>query len=180
MAVSLGKLKAFCRCQILAAVKRITYQLIFHPAADIIEPTCVRQGKRRRSAAYGKAEMNFIGVYGMKVKEIAEILKADILNEGDMEQEVKTACGSDMMSDVLAFVKDQSVLLTGLMNPQVIRTAEMMDMHCVVFVRGKQGDASVIDLAREKNITLLASPYRMFTACGLLYSSGLRGGCDIS
>lgn len=73
----------------------------------------------------------------MQVKDIVDILKCQILVEGDLEQEVKTACGSDMMSDVLAFVKDQSVLLTGLMNPQVVRTAEMMDMHCIVFVRGK-------------------------------------------
>ena len=74
----------------------------------------------------------------MKVKDIVEILKCQVLNEANMEEEVKTACGSDMMSDVLAFVKDQSVLLTGLMNPQVVRTAEMMDMHCIVFVRGKK------------------------------------------
>ncbi|MEG1427325.1 MAG: DRTGG domain-containing protein [Oscillospiraceae bacterium] len=116
----------------------------------------------------------------MKVSDIAQILKAEVLVKGDMEQEVITACGSDMMSDVLAFVKDQSVLLTGLMNPQVVRTAEMMDMHCVVFVRGKGVDPGVLALAKEKSITVLASPYRMFTACGLLYSNGLRGGCDIS
>lgn len=116
----------------------------------------------------------------MKIAEIAQILKAEILMEGNMDEEVVTACGSDMMSDVLAFVKDQSVLLTGLMNPQVIRTAEMMDMHCVVFVRGKDVDGKVLELAKEKGITVLASPYRMFTACGLLYESGLRGGCTIS
>ena len=102
-----------------------------------------------------------------------------LLNEANMEEEVKTACGSDMMSDVLAFVKDQSVLLTGLMNTQVVRTAEMMDMHCIVFVRGKKIDPNVVALARQKEITVLASPYRMFTACGLLYSNGLRGGCEI-
>ena len=104
----------------------------------------------------------------MKVKDIVEILKCQVLNEANMEEEVKTACGSDMMSDVLAFVKDQSVLLTGLMNPQVVRTAEMMDMHCIVFVRGKKIDPNVVALARQKEITVLASPYRMFTACGLL------------
>jgi len=119
------------------------------------------------------------GENNMKVKDIVGILKAEVLFEGNMEEEVVTACGSDMMSDVLAFVKDQSVLLTGLMNPQVIRTAEMMDMHCVIFVRGKQSDDTVISLAKEKNITILATPYRMFTACGLLYDAGLRGGCDI-
>ncbi len=116
----------------------------------------------------------------MKVSDIVEILKAQVLVEGNMDEEVVTACGSDMMSDVLAFVKDQSVLLTGLMNPQVVRTAEMMDMHCVIFVRGKGGDESVLELARQKGITILSSPYRMFTACGLLYSNGLRGGCDIT
>ena len=93
----------------------------------------------------------------MKVKDIVDILKCQVLNEGDMEEEVKTACGSDMMSDVLAFVKDQSVLLTGLMNPQVVRTAEMMDMHCIVFVRGKKIDPNVVALARQKEITVLAS-----------------------
>ena len=116
----------------------------------------------------------------MQVKDIVDILKCQILVEGDLEQEVKTACGSDMMSDVLAFVKDQSVLLTGLMNPQVVRTAEMMDMHCIVFVRGKPVNQQVLDLAEMKDMTVLRSPYRMFTACGLLFENGLRGGCDIS
>lgn len=116
----------------------------------------------------------------MKVRDVVQILKADILVEGDLDTEVRTACGSDMMSDVLAFVKDQSVLLTGLTNPQVVRTAEMMDMHCIIFVRGKEVDDAILELAREKEITVLKTPYRMFTACGLLYTNGLSGGCDIS
>ena len=115
----------------------------------------------------------------MKVNDIIAILKAEVLNEGDLNQEVKTACGSDMMSDVLAFVNEKTVLITGITNPQVVRTAEMMDMHCIIFVRGKKIDPAVVDLAREKDITVLATPYRMFTACGLLYDSGLRGGCNI-
>lgn len=114
----------------------------------------------------------------MKVRDIISILDAKILAEGDLDAEVKTACGSDMMSDVLAFVKDQSVLLTGLMNPQVVRTAEMMDMRCVIFVRGKEVDPAVIQLAQQKEITILQTRYRMFTACGLLYTNGLRGGCE--
>lgn len=116
----------------------------------------------------------------MTVRDIIAILKAEVINEGNLGEEVKTACGSDMMSDVLAFVKDQSVLLTGLMNPQVVRTAEMMDMHCIIFVRGKNIDPNVIELAKQKDITVLATHYRMFTACGLLFSNGLRGGCDIA
>ncbi len=123
--------------------------------------------------------LNKKGTILMKVSEIAEILKAEIIVEGNMEENVLTACGADMMSDVLAFVKDQSVLLTGLVNPQVVRTAEMMDMHCIVFVRGKRVDETIMNLAKERNMTLLCSPYRMFTACGLLYDNGLRGGCNL-
>lgn len=106
----------------------------------------------------------------MKVSDIVDILKCEVLVEGDLEAEVKTACGSDMMSDVLAFVKDQSVLLTGLMNPQVVRTAEMMDMHCIIFVRNKKPDDAILNLADMKDITILATPYRMFEACGILYN----------
>jgi hypothetical protein len=80
-----------------------------------------------------------------------------------------------MMSDVLAFVKDQSVLLTGLVNLQVVRTAEMMDMLCIVFVRGKKPTAEIIALAKEFGIVLLQSPLRLFSACGLLYQNGLNG-----
>ncbi|CDZ23864.1 hypothetical protein CCDG5_0735 [[Clostridium] cellulosi] len=113
----------------------------------------------------------------MLVSEIRDILDAEIITGADkLDTEVKSACGSDMMSDVLAFVKDQSVLLTGLVNPQVVRTAEMMDMRCIIFVRGKRPDSSVISLANERGIILLCTKHRMFVACGLLYSHGLRGG----
>ena len=115
----------------------------------------------------------------MIVKDIIDILEGEIICEGDLEQEIKTACGSDMMRDVLAFVKDQSVLLTGLVNPQVVRTAEMMDMACIVFVRGKIPDESIIRLAEQRGITLMKTRYRMFTACGLLYTNGLSGGTKV-
>ena len=116
----------------------------------------------------------------MTVRDIKEILKATILCEGEsLDSEVHTACGSDMMSDVLAFVKDQSVLLTGLVNSQVVRTAEMMDMLCIVFVRGKQPDQATLDLAQQRGMAVMTTPYPMFTACGLLYESGLKGGCDV-
>ena len=115
----------------------------------------------------------------MVVKDLIDILKAKVILRGDLDAEIKTACGSDMMSDVLAYVKDQSVLLTGLVNPQVVRTAEMMDMLCIIFVRGKEPNEDIINLARTRDITLMSTPYRMFTACGLLYSNGLRGGCEV-
>ena len=113
----------------------------------------------------------------MKVKEIAEILEGKVLCcEHLTDTEVKTACGSDMMSDVLAFVKDQAVLVTGLCNPQVIRTAEMMDITCIVFVRSKKPDENMIEMAKEREIPLLCTGHRMFSTCGMLYEKGLRGG----
>ncbi|WP_066713401.1 DRTGG domain-containing protein [Clostridium sp. Marseille-P299] len=113
----------------------------------------------------------------MTVGDVRKILDAKVIcGESYMDRVVHTACGSDMMSDVLAFVKDQSVLLTGLCNTQVIRTAEMMDMVCVVFVRGKQPDETMVSLANEKEIPLLSTELRMFTACGMLYENGLHGG----
>jgi predicted transcriptional regulator len=113
----------------------------------------------------------------MTVNDIKEILKAKIIcGEEFLSKEVHTACGADMMSDVLAFVKDQSVLLTGLSNSQVVRTAEMMDIVCIVFVRGKKPDEAMIELAIERGIPLLCTGHRMFSACGMLYQNGLHGG----
>ena len=113
----------------------------------------------------------------MKISEIAKLLDAEVLcGEDKLDCEVKSACGCDMMSDVLAFVKEQSVLVTGLCNPQVIRTAQMMDMVCIVFVRGKIPPAEVIELAHREGIALLASKERMYIACGKLYCAGLSGG----
>ncbi len=112
----------------------------------------------------------------MTIADIQTILKAEIVCGDNLNAEVHNACGSDMMSDVLAFVKDQSVLLSGLVNTQVVRTAEMMDMLCIVFVRGKEPTAEMIELAKGFGIVLMKTPLRMFTACGLLYQNGLAGG----
>ena len=113
----------------------------------------------------------------MKISEIQTILNAELICGADLlESEVFTACGSDMMSDVLAFVKEQAVLLSGLVNPQVVRTAEMMDMQCIVFVRGKQPDQGIIDLAKDRDIVLMTTKQAMFASCGMLYEKGLRGG----
>ena len=113
----------------------------------------------------------------MTVNDVKSILNASVICvEESLSKEIHTACGADMMSDVLAFAKDQCVLLTGLCNPQVIRTAEMMDISCIVFVRGKLPEEAMIKLAIEKDIPLLSTQHRMFSACGLLYQNGLRGG----
>ena len=110
----------------------------------------------------------------MKISEIKEKLGAELLaGEDFLDGDVFSACCSDMMSDVLAFVKDQGVLLTGLLNPQVIRTANMMDMVCVVFVRGKTPTPEIIELAKECGIVLMRSSLRAYDACGILYTAGL-------
>ncbi len=112
----------------------------------------------------------------MKICAIKELLDAEVVcGEDELEREVYSACGSDMMSDVLAYVKDQAVLLTGLVNTQVLRTAEMMDMVCIVFVRSKTPTEEMIRLAEESNMVLLKTSKRMYEACGKLYSAGLVG-----
>ena len=115
----------------------------------------------------------------MTIRDIAQTLSAEVIcGEENHEDDVHSACGSDMMSDVLAFVKDHAVLITGLCNPQVIRTAEMMDIVCICFVRGKVPDEAMIELARDREIVLMTTKMRMFTACGVLYEKGLGGGAN--
>lgn len=110
----------------------------------------------------------------MKLSQVREILEARLIcGDDEHDEEILSACGSDMMSDVLAFVKDQSVLLTGLVNQQVVRTAEMMDMCCIVFVRGKTPDAAMIELAEQRGLVIMSTDYRMYEACGRLYTAGL-------
>ena len=113
----------------------------------------------------------------MKISDIIQILDAQLLTPGaDLEKEVHTACGSDMMSDVLAFSKDHSILLTGLCNAQVIRTAEMLDIVCLIFVRGKKPDEAMLQMAEERGLIVMATGHRMFSACGMLYEAGLHSG----
>ena len=115
----------------------------------------------------------------MLLSEIKEILDARVLSGEDdaalSKKDIHTACGCDLMSDVLAFVKDQSLLLTGLINSQVIRTAEMMDIKTIVFVRGKMPQAGVLELAEDMGITVMSTEYPMYIACGELYKNGLGG-----
>ena len=111
----------------------------------------------------------------MKISTIVELLNAEVVcNEQDLGKHVYSACGSDLMSDVLASVKDQAVLLTGLVNAQVIRTAQMMDMVCIVFVRNKKPTPDMVALAEESGIVVLTTEKRMYEACGKLYANGLR------
>lgn len=116
----------------------------------------------------------------MLIKDIVRILEADVITgENMMDVDIRVACGSDLMSDVLAFVdKEQGMLLTGMVNMQVVRTADMLDMKCIAFVRGKKPDETIVKLAEERGIALITTNLRLFTACGMLYCQGLGGGCD--
>lgn len=115
----------------------------------------------------------------MKIREVVDLLDAEILcGEDRLDTDIHTACGSDMMSDVLAFSKDHSILLTGLCNPQVIRTAEMLDIVCLIFVRGKKPDEAMLEMAKERGLVVLSTGHRMFSACGMLYAAGLHGGAS--
>ncbi len=116
----------------------------------------------------------------MKISEIKDILNAEVIcGEEHLERTAKSAFGSDLMSDVLAFAKEQSLLLTGLVNPQAIRTALMLDMPCVVFVRAKKLTDEVISLAKESGVVVLSTELRMFETCGKLYAKGLKGSGEI-
>ena len=112
----------------------------------------------------------------MKISEIKELLSAEILcGEEYLEHEVNYGFGSDLMSDVLAYAKGSTVLLTGLTNNQVIRTAEMADLNTIIFVRGKRPDQELIAMAMENNIVLMLTKDTLYTASGKLYCKGLQG-----
>lgn len=110
----------------------------------------------------------------MTIREIAAILEADVHAEDTLlDKELVSAFGSDMMSDVLAYANEHALLLTGLLNPQVVRTAHMQDMSCIVFVRGKRATEEILELAKACHIAILETKHIMYYACGLLYEHGL-------
>lgn len=111
----------------------------------------------------------------MKLRKIMKVIDGKVLQgEELLDREIRSAYGCDLMSDVLAFVENQGMLLTGLMNPQVVRTAEMMDMKAIVFVRGKEPGEDVLELAKEAGIAVISTELPMYISCGKLYDAGLR------
>ena len=106
----------------------------------------------------------------LTLREVKDILQCEVLSGEDK---------LDLMSDVLAFIKPNALLLTGLTNAQVIRTAEMVDIKAIVFVRGKQPTAEALELAKEKRIPLLSTKFLMYESCGQLYKAGLPGGSEL-
>ena len=113
----------------------------------------------------------------MTIAEAVKIVEGQFFcGEEKAGIEIGSACGADLMSDVMAFVKDRVLLLTGLVNPQVIRTAELLDIRCILFVRGKSPNRDMIEMAEQSDIILGGTKYSMFIACGKLYEAGLKVG----
>ncbi len=116
----------------------------------------------------------------MRVEEIASLIGAELHTiRHDATMDIASACGADLMSDVMAFSKENAMMITGLVNPQVIRTAEMMDIRAVVFVRGKKPHTGMVEMAEERGIAVLSTPLPMFVTCGKLYAAGLHGHGDL-
>jgi predicted transcriptional regulator len=110
----------------------------------------------------------------MKIKQLVKIIGGQVLTDVEISDgEVRGAMGADLMSDVLASIQPEAVLLTGLCNPQVVRTALIADVRAIVFVRGKNPDRTTIDLANEEKLPLITTPLGMFETCGTLYQAGM-------
>ena len=121
----------------------------------------------------------------MTLGDMVNVLHAKVLvGEEKLETPALTACCSDLMSDVLAldlmsdvlaFVNEKTVLITGLTNPHVLRTADMLDLKCLVFARGKVPTDDILEGAADQGLVVMTTKVTAFTACGLLYEAGLRG-----
>ena len=110
----------------------------------------------------------------MNLEDVLAIIDGKVISQNiDLSMQVEMACGADLMSDVLAFTHAGTLLLTGLTNPQVVRTADMAGVQAIVFVRGKLPPPETVALAEQRNIPLLASRYTMYETCGRIYQTGL-------
>lgn len=114
----------------------------------------------------------------MKLEQLKDVLEAEVSwGQEHMSQEVEAISGSDLLSDVLAFTNSGAVLLTGLANPQVVRTAEIVGISAICFIRGKIPQKGTIELAKEKEIPLLTTRLSMYESCGRLYKNGMADCC---
>ncbi|MFH1676683.1 MAG: transcriptional regulator [bacterium] len=114
----------------------------------------------------------------MKLSRISELLNCKVLSGADkLDREISSCMSSDMMSDVLAFANPGSLLMTGLVNSQSVRTAEIADASAIVYLRGKRPEKQTIDLSEALSIPLLCTDLGMFEACGILHKEGLLGIC---
>jgi len=114
----------------------------------------------------------------VRLRDVMRILDATVLTgEDKLDQEIEAACGCDLISDLLAFTRARMLVLTGLVTPQIIRAAEMMDLSAIVFVRGKKPTAEIVSMAKEAGIPVLCTSYPLYESAGLLFEAGLRGKC---
>jgi len=112
----------------------------------------------------------------MTLEEMKDILGAEVVVGSEcMDIEIRDAFAADLLSDVLAFAKEGTILITGITNPQVVRTAEMLELVGIVFVRGKKPDTETMKLAQIKKVPILSTRYIMFETCGRLFKNGLSG-----
>src|SRR5690349_22316154 len=110
----------------------------------------------------------------MNLKEIVRLVEGTPLNpDVSLDVKIRSVCGADLMSDVLASSQPKAVLLTGLTNPQVVRTAQIAEFRAIIFVRGKQPQAETLNIATQENMPLITSPFGMFELCGRLHKAGL-------
>jgi predicted transcriptional regulator len=110
----------------------------------------------------------------MNLQDLMQTIDGTLLtNTTKLNREIKGGFGADLMSDVLASIQPEAVLLTGLCNPQVVRTAQMADVAAIVLVRGKRPPVETIRLANEESLPLISTPYGMFEVCGRLHDAGL-------
>ncbi len=112
----------------------------------------------------------------MKLEQVKELLKATVwTGEEHLDEDVCVACGCDLMSDVLRYAKEDGILLTGLVNKQVINTADMANMHSIIFVRNKKPTPELLEMAEEIDMLIMTTDYPLFESCGILYHNGLKG-----
>lgn len=111
----------------------------------------------------------------MNLNNVITILEAKLLYGKEyLDRDILSICAGDLMSDLLACPHSHGLLITGLVNVQVIRTAEMLDLSAIVFIRGKKPTEEMIQLSQHKQIALLATEHSLYTSCGLLFQAGLR------
>jgi predicted transcriptional regulator len=115
----------------------------------------------------------------MTLRELADLLEAEVISgEQHLDEEFECVGASDLMSDVLTFGEPGIILLTGLINTQSVRTADIIEAKAIVYVRGKKPDKEGIALAEERGIPILSTGFFMYKACGLLYSREISGVGD--
>jgi predicted transcriptional regulator len=110
----------------------------------------------------------------MNLQDVIEVVDGTVLNpQVDLHVKIRGGIGADLMSDVLAASQPKAVLLTGLTNPQVVRTAQIAEFRAIIFVRGKQPQPETVAIATQENMPLISSPFGMFELCGRLRQAGL-------